>query len=648
VEPRRYLVVSSIDNKIPEKISSLIKDTYVEKQDGGNYNWNIISKFKEGWAHKETSLPHYSAWCRGKKAHEKVIDLDVLRLWDRLSLIEFVAGLIDTDGSLYSTKSNPLILNFTTQSPSIKEGIDWLIKSLWQYEVTWACDKRDKYVNGPCWSFKITDTNAIKRIYLELNDHIVSPQKKWKSEYNNIKPYIPSFNINHSRSRETDVWDIEVESDSHLFLLSNGMVTHNSQTCARIITWILTETFPNWARPKEWGQEELLIIVAGRTGKQLEESLLPKLESFLEPNTYKVVRIGNIAQRLEHINGNRIVFQSLENPTMAQQRLQSYVAHVAWVDELPPTLGILRELMIRVQARNGYLLASFTPTAVATDIQSYIDSLQEPEGKTYRFSMLDNPLYQAEERRNQLLARYSSLSDSVQRAIFEGEWMTGENQVYYFNQETMVRYPENYSPTQWRHVEAVDPALKSALGLVVLAEDPSTGLWYVVHAEKISGIYVPVDIINAVQKRTMKYNVVRRISDPHEVWYIQQAASMGLSYIGVYAKQTRKGELIKQLQASLGSKVYLTTGLDDLVNEFNDCRWKDGGDQIVNGSKYHLLDALQYAVDNLPRYEGMVYNKSWEQQLYEANHQRLLMEEKQRERQANRNSRVQRRSTRWR
>ena len=72
----------------------------------------------------------------------------------------------------------------------------------------------------------------------------------------------------------------------------------------------------------------------GRNGKQIEDSILPYITSALDPNEYKIVRIGNIVQRLEHVNGNRVVFQSMENAQTARERAQGYTAHAVFVDEL--------------------------------------------------------------------------------------------------------------------------------------------------------------------------------------------------------------------------------------------------------------------------------------------------------------------------
>lgn len=399
-------------------------------------------------------------------------------------------------------------------------------------------------------------------------------------------------------------------------------------TCARIISWMITDTNPRWKRPEAWGEEPLLILVAGRTGKQIEDSLLPRIRAYLEPDSYKEVRIGNIIQRLELTNGNRVIFQSLENPTVARERLQSYTAHAVWVDEMPPTMDVLRELLIRVQAKDGYFLASFTPTVVNVDIQRFVDNLQLPQGRVYRFNMLDNPIYSDPQRKSELLARYAHLPKHVQATIFEGEWSSADDQVYYFDYHTMIELPEGYSPL-WRHVEAVDPALKSALGLTVWAEHPSTGMWYCVLAEYIRGIYVPTELVSAVKSRTSHYNIVRRIADPHEVWYIQTAASMGINYIGVYKKNERKSELIKQLQEALGTRIKLSPTCSDLITELQECRWSERGEgKIVNSSSYHLLDSAQYFCDNIPKREDTIQSTGWQDWLYQANEKRKLVKER--------------------
>jgi len=421
------------------------------------------------------------------------------------------------------------------------------------------------------------------------------------------------------------------------YYLRAGNQSGKSQTAARMLTQILLEDHELVKKRRAesgqqgWGSEPLLAIVAGRTGKQLEDSLLPKIRSYLEPGTYKEVRMGNAIQRLELDNGNRIVFQSLENPNTARERLQSYVAHITWVDELPPTLDLIREVLVRTQARNGYSIFSFTPLTVNVAIQRFVDSIEPPEGRVYRFRMLDNPLYSDPQRRDELVRRYAHLPEYQRNAIFEGDWMTADDQVYHFDYSTMVRMPEGYSP-MWRHVEAVDPAISSANRRTIWAEGPQTSIWYCVVAEYIKGIQVPTDIVKAVQHFTSKINVVRRVSD-YAPWYVNTASSMGVTYMTVDSKNSnRKEELIKNLQEALGTNMVITPLCSDLIDEIQDCRWSSRGEgKIINSSTYHLLDAAQYARDILPAPEKKLQSftiNQWYSTLLQANEKRKHLEEK--------------------
>lgn len=402
-----------------------------------------------------------------------------------------------------------------------------------------------------------------------------------------------------------------------------------SQTCSRLVAWFIEENHPSWKRPVEWGQEPLLCLVMGRTGKQLEESLWPKIKSFLAPGSFKEIRLGNILQRVELQNGNRIVFQSLENPNVAAERIQSYVAHLVWIDEMPPTMKVLAEAMVRRNSRNGYFLASFTPLVVNDEIKRMVDAAAEPHSKKYIFKMFDNPVYRDPARQAEIYASMASLPEHVRNTRLFGAWSINDDAVYYFHYDRMVEMPEGYSPL-WRHVESVDPALKSALGLTIWAENPENGMWYCIRADYVKGIQVPTLLVQEVKERTKHLNIVRRIADPHEVWYIQTAASLGIQYIGVHKKNERKAELIKQLQEKLGSKIKLVPGgTEDLITEFQECRWSDRTEgKIVNSSSFHLLDSAQYFCDNIPKFEKKIISHSWQDWLYQANDERKIAVEK--------------------
>lgn len=173
----------------------------------------------------------------------------------------------------------------------------------------------------------------------------------------------------------------------------------------------------------------------------------------------------------------------------------------------------------------------------------------------------------------------------------------------------------------------MDPALKSALGLTVWAEDPATSRWYCVKAKYLKGILVPTDLVEAVRQETYQYNIVRRISDPHEVWYIQTAASMGVipMYQGIFNKANRKGELIKNFQEALGNKIFIAPWCEDFISELQECRWSESqANTIINQHAYHITDSAQYFVDAIPAPGQRAAAVPVHQYMYEQNEARKL------------------------
>jgi len=67
-------------------------------------------------------------------------------------------------------------------------------------------------------------------------------------------------------------------------------------------------------------------------------------------------------------------------------------------------------------------------------------------------------------------------------------------------------------------------------------------------------------------------------------------------------KHSRKKELITGLQQCLvDTWMKFVPNMDQMETEFRDAEWIDESlGKIKNSTKYHLLDALQYLIDNLP------------------------------------------------
>jgi phage terminase large subunit-like protein len=413
----------------------------------------------------------------------------------------------------------------------------------------------------------------------------------------------------------------DINRISHRYVTA-GNQAGKSQLGARECAWVFEENHPFWQRRPEWRDEPLLLLVVGRTTKQIEEVLWRKISAFLDPDDIQVQRVGGVIQKVTHRkNKNTILFLSHHSEREAREKVQAYVAHWVWCDELPGSVKLVEELHRRSQAKRGTFLSTFTPKVPNPEIRRLVDNSRAPLAKKYQFSMLDNPIY-SDEDKHKIRESLKTYPKAYQNTILFGDWADTDTQVYFFDRESMVEIPEGYHPA-WRHVESSDPALQSKFGFTIWAERPGTESWYLIRADYITGIPAPEDIFAEVMKRTAGLNIVRRISDPHEAWYINTASAKGVAYVTPYDKNSRKGELIKNLQQALSTWLKIAPWCEDFIDEVEHCQWSEkAANKIVNASSFHLLDAAQYFVDCRPKPDLKAAPKSWEQELREANEKR--------------------------
>lgn len=407
------------------------------------------------------------------------------------------------------------------------------------------------------------------------------------------------FDIN-SEPTESQNEILQGQAQYRFQWVRGGNQVGKSQIGGRFVSWFFLRDHPYLDIEELWPHEPLLLIVVARTSEQYQELWLKKIKPFLPNGSYKEHRAGGVLQSVTHPkNGAKILFQSHHNPSEAKEKLQSFVAHFVWMDELSDSLSIYEELHRRVQAKRGYFLATFTPKLRAPAVRQYIEK-PHPLKCVYRLRMLDNPLYKGREA--EILADINNLPREMRETILEGEWHADDDQVYTFAIEQHGAFPEGYS-VSWRHMYSIDPAASGKAGLVIAAEHPTTGRWYVIRAKYLKG-EAATDLLDKVAAEVSGLNVTHRVSDPHEAWYVAEAVKRRLFYMSVH-KDRRKEELIKNVSEALKAdwlKV-APTGCADLIDEMGAARWSETAPgKIINGTKYHLLDALQYFVDTRPKF----------------------------------------------
>lgn len=227
----KMLTFSSSD----EELIALIADdlnTYYKKNPAQNFSWTFPLKEekinknappkKNLWV--EDALINYpELW--DKDSYDKFIPEDYL-IGSVEQRLELLRGLMDTDGSI----DNKGMVRFTTVNTRLKDQVVQLVRGL-GYCPTVSIDHREeKYRNGVCYSVIIHMPVSEKEKIFKLTrkkeraKKIANEGKRREQCEEN-----PIIDI-RATNRYTDMTCFTVDNSSHLFLMNDFIVTHNTRT----------------------------------------------------------------------------------------------------------------------------------------------------------------------------------------------------------------------------------------------------------------------------------------------------------------------------------------------------------------------------------------------------------------------------------
>jgi len=402
--------------------------------------------------------------------------------------------------------------------------------------------------------------------------------------------------------------DLWAHRFQHYYIQAANQVG-KSQILCRLIAWMFFDRWPSYmpqfSRPKEWGTGPLQMMLTSLSHKQIEQ-LHDRIISFGHVSEWRKITQSGTLQGIEHkTNGNKLLYTSVDNPVQARKRIQGFTLHAAFSDEMPGSHTIVEELHRRVQAKGGWYICSFTPKVSVPAFRNLVDNATAPLSRRYKWHLRMSPLYKSERKYQQVLQSIANLTTEERATILLGEWSSTDAAVFnaYTPDFCIAEFPEHQPGL--RHVLGLDPALHSKFGVVLLAEHPATGVWYVVRTEYLSGLPAPSDYARYIKQQYFdKYNIIRTACDTADLGFVGEATKMGITLSQPYEKNNRKMEMIGKVNEALRSgRVKLATWASlDIGGELQSCRWgEEGNGRIVNSHKFHLLDSLRYIIDMLPK-----------------------------------------------
>ena len=238
------LVLTTADSEIVDRIRLILKAQTPE------YDLCFIPSSKYDYCLKQKSPGHvwskkchlkvptanqYRQACEklgiNKNSRDKFIP-DLYKFSDVQSRIELLQGLMDTDGTVSSSGS---VVSFSTISPYLRDDVIWLVQSLGG--TAWYGERHPFYRNSEgvrvagqtCFEVLLKLPKTINPFYLSRK------RDKLKQNRNNPSRYID--NIECVGKEECQC--ILIDSEEHLYLTNDFIVTHNSEVSILVAAYLL-------------------------------------------------------------------------------------------------------------------------------------------------------------------------------------------------------------------------------------------------------------------------------------------------------------------------------------------------------------------------------------------------------------------------
>lgn len=217
---------SSETNELPNKIATLLGKNVVAIK-SSDFNYSYCFKYNDNMKHNiwvEEILQQYpDLW--NTKSETKFIPKNYLegsagQRWDLLR------GLMDTDGSIDENGRT----TFTTISERLRDDFIELIHSLGMIASFTEDMRPEKYTTGKCYNIHIQCRKSLKPCLFTLERKVNKALSySMSNKREEFKDHLAIISIEKTNEK-TAMTCFTVDNDSHLFLMNDYIVTHNTRS----------------------------------------------------------------------------------------------------------------------------------------------------------------------------------------------------------------------------------------------------------------------------------------------------------------------------------------------------------------------------------------------------------------------------------
>jgi hypothetical protein len=311
---------------------------------------------------------------------------------------------------------------------------------------------------------------------------------------------------------------------------------------AKTFTWVRDRAWKlmrNHPYKKRWNHdyndsEPKLFWMVGPTFQFCTEVVWAYLKSMI-PEWYYTDESGNLMidfvekdqiEKVRFRNGDVVEFKTYSQSLLT--KMGRAIDDLS-VDEMPPHLKIVTELMVRVLDKSGEVTYAFTPVNPNPEIQKYLDN--HPSLELHSWSVTDNPVFYDPEKRQRLFDEYKGLSKEERDTRLNGDWFVVVETGNTLMQGSMPKLIDDFPfPPTWRRARVVDPAAIRT-GVAWFVEDPTPdpitklNTWYCYAAKEIQWgeAAASADLLKKEINKDRPYlgfKYCMSIYDNHELWFV--------------------------------------------------------------------------------------------------------------------------------
>jgi hypothetical protein len=301
-------------------------------------------------------------------------------------------------------------------------------------------------------------------------------------------------------------------------------------------------------------------------------------------------------------NGDVLKCKTYSQEDMAKM---GYAVDAIYIDEMPPNMRQINELIFRLLDKHGEICLAFTPLIENDEIKESLDgAVEKGQMSLHSWSLKDNPKFiNNPEIMSRALEEFGKISDPAEReARISGQWYKKITEQKLLFEGVEPEIVEDFEiPLEWRRARVTDPAAHCT-GHIEAAEDPDTGEWYCYRAVEINWnkkLAKAEDILTEINKTLPfpEFKFTLSLYDNAEAWFGAYAKQYGYrpciqKNVELAIINTRNTLVAKRIK-------FFRRGAATFIEQIKEYKTNTQGTKVLK-RKDHVIDCIHYFCRQIP------------------------------------------------